>query len=65
MKTILNVETGETIERELNSDELAQQAIDEASFAVQETEKQNRLVAKQSLLNKLGITQEEANLLLS
>ncbi len=62
---IHNVETGEVIERELNAAELAQQAED-ASRAVAivaaETAKE---AAKADLLSKLGITEDEAKLLLS
>lgn len=65
MKTILNVETGEEVVRELNSDELAQQKIDEALYAAKIAEEQAKENAKSELLNRLGITAEEAKLLLS
>ena len=64
MKTIVNVETGEVTERELNAEELAQQAIDEATFNAREQAKAEQTAAKQALLDKLGITTEEAQLLL-
>ena len=64
MKTIVNVETGEVTERELNAEELAQQAIDEAIFNAREQAKAEQTAAKQALLDKLGITAEEAQLLL-
>ena len=69
MKRIVNCETGEVIERELNAEELAQQAIDEANYAAAEAlvkaEAEAKASAKAALLSKLGITAEEAVLLLS
>jgi len=69
MKTIINCETGEILERELNAEELKQQNIDETTAAKQlklETEQAAvKAEAKADLLAKLGITAEEAVLLLS
>ena len=69
MKTILNVETGEEIIRELTEDELKQQQIDEeiikAKLKAKELEEAEIAKAKKSLLEKLGITEDEAKLLLS
>ena len=64
-KLIVNCETGETVERELNAEELAQQAIDEIEVAAIEAEAEAKATAKAALLSKLGITAEEARLLLS
>ena len=68
-KLIVNVETGETVERELNAEELAQQEIDEAAFnsrkAIRDAEVQAKATAKAALLAQLGITEEQAKLLLS
>ena len=69
MKRIINCETGEVIERELNAQELAQNEIDTANYLI----KQNALIAeaeakaqaKAALLAQLGITEEQAKLLLS
>jgi hypothetical protein len=67
MKKIINCETGEVIERELNAEELAQQEIDEADFAakeaVKQAEAQTKAQAKAVLLERLGLTQEEFNTL--
>lgn len=63
-KLIINCETGETVERELNAEELAQQAIDAADAQAKQAEAQAKADARQALLNKLGITAEEAQLLL-
>jgi len=69
MKTIVNCETGEVVERELNAEEIAQQEIDEAAFnarkAIKDAEAEAKATAKAALLERLGITQDEANLLLS
>lgn len=62
MKTIHNLETGEIIERELNAEELAQQAIDEPKQLEKEAIKQARINARLSALSKLtalGLTEEE------
>jgi len=42
-----------------------QRELDQAEFAKQETAKANRATAKQAILDKLGITADEAVLLLS
>lgn len=59
MKTIVNVTTGEIVERELNADELAQQAIDEKVIAEREAEKEKAETAKTAVLNKLGLTADD------
>lgn len=66
MKTIIDCETGEVIERELTADELAQQKIDEANTmaekAKQEMEAEAKAQAKasaQAKLAKLGLTVED------
>jgi vacuolar-type H+-ATPase subunit H len=68
MKTIVNCETGEVIERELNKAEKDQQKIDEANVAarkkIAEAEAKAQATAREELLNKLGITADEAKLLL-
>ena len=64
MKTIINCETGEILERDLTEEELAQQAIDEAARTVKAAEQAAKAQARQALLDKLGITEEEAKLLL-
>lgn len=64
MKRIINCETGEVIERELTAEELAQQSINEAEQAVRVAEEAAKAQARQALLDKLGITEDEAKLLL-
>jgi hypothetical protein len=61
---IHNTTTGEIIEREMTAQELAQQ---EADLAVAEAKAQVKAEAqakRQTLLAKLGITEDEAKLLL-
>jgi hypothetical protein len=68
-KLIVNCETNQTIERELNAEEIAQQINDEAYIAAKQApliaEAEAQAIAKAELLNRLGITAEEAALLLS
>ena len=68
-KLIVNCETGETVERELNKAEKDQKEIDEANYlaveALLKAEAEAKASAKAALLSKLGITAEEAVLLLS
>jgi len=61
----IDAETGEQVLRDYNSDELAQQAIDAADMATQATEAEQANTDKEALLAKLGITADEAKLLLS
>jgi hypothetical protein len=65
MIRIHNVETDEIIDREMNAAELAQHNQDLAEFAKKENEVAAANTAKEALLTKLGITSEEAALLLS
>jgi hypothetical protein len=68
MKRIINLETGEVIDRPLNDEEIAQQEIDEANIAesnaIREAEAEAKATAKAALLTQLGITEEQAKLLL-
>ena len=65
MIRIHNVETDEIIDRELNAEELAQHEKDLAELDRKEKEVAAAAAAKVALLTKLGITAEEAALLLS
>lgn len=64
----INCETGEVIEHELTADELAQREADAKAAAdkqaAEDAEKAAKAVEKAALLAKLGITAEEAALLL-
>jgi hypothetical protein len=63
MIRIVNIETGEVTERELNVEELAQQEIDDAADLLIKEIKETQVKAKSALLEKLGITEDEAKLL--
>lgn len=63
--TIHNVETNEVIEREMNAEELVQWEIDMAKAQAEAAAKADAETQRQALLDKLGITEEEAKLLLS
>jgi hypothetical protein len=59
-----NVETGEIIEREMTAAEIKQQEKDLANVRAIEIEKAERAAKRSALLEKLGITEEEAAVLL-
>jgi hypothetical protein len=61
----VNAETGEEIIREMNADELAQLEADAKEIQDKENLKTEHEASKAALLTKLGITAEEAVLLLS
>ena len=65
----VNCATGEVVERPLTQDELAQREADVAAFAAakheEEVAAQAQAEAKAALLTKLGITEDEAKLLLA
>ena len=63
-KTIIDCETGEQIEREFTQDEYAQYEADQAAQLLRETEIAAKAAEKQALLDRLGITADEAKLLL-
>ena len=62
---IHNSQTGEVIEREMNAEELAQLEADRVKAESDAQAKAEVQAAKAALLKKLGITEEEAKLLLS
>ena len=61
---IHNTETNEIIDREMNDAEYAQYETDQADFAAKEQAVAKQATAKAALLAKLGITEDEAALLL-
>lgn len=62
---IHNVETNEVIDREMTNEEFADYEADSAAEVDRLAEQEAKAIAKQALLDKLGITEEEARLLLS
>ena len=63
-KIIVDCESGEIIERELTKEELEQLAIGQAEQKQKELQEKLEAEKKAALLEKLGITEEEARLLL-
>jgi hypothetical protein len=65
----VNCATGEVVERPLTAEELAQREADAAAFAAKKAEEDAQAAAdaeaKAALLTKLGITEDEAKLLLA
>jgi hypothetical protein len=60
-----NVETGETIERPMTNYEYENIKEVEASQIAYEAKKKERAIEKAALLARLGLTEDEAKLLLS
>lgn len=65
MIKLVNAETGEEIVREMNAAELKQWEKDIAEAEAQKAEAAQKAAEKSALLAKLGITADEAKLLLS
>jgi len=63
-KLIVNVETGEETVREFTAEELTQKAIDETIQVTRQAEAEAKAAQRQALLTRLGITEEEARILL-
>lgn len=61
---IHNVATGEIIDREMTNDELAQAAADKAAAEAAAAAEAKAAAKRQELLDRLGITADEAKLLL-
>jgi hypothetical protein len=61
---IVNSETGEEIIRDANAEELAQMEADQAARATQAAAEAAKAAEKAALLERLGITADEAKLLL-
>lgn len=60
-----NVETGEAIERDATKEELAQAKIDAQLTADKLADETAKAQAKAALLERLGISEDEAKLLLA
>jgi len=63
-KKIHDILTGEVIEREMTPEELAQHEADIADAQAQAQAQAEALAARQAVLARLGLTEEEARLLL-
>ena len=65
MVRIHNSKSDEVIDREMNDAEFAQYEADQAANAARQAEAEAQATAKAALLAQLGITEEQAKLLLS
>ena len=64
MIRIHNTETDEVIDREMNDKEFAQYEADQAINAARKTEAEAKETQRQVILDRLGLTADEARLLL-
>jgi hypothetical protein len=64
MIRIHNTATDEVIDREMNDDEFAQYEAEKAAQAIAKAEAEAKATQKAALLERLGITEDEARLLL-
>ena len=65
MTTIYDLSTDEVVTRELNADELAQYKKDQQDYQARKTIIAEQNATRQAVLDRLGITADEAALLLS
>lgn len=61
---IHNVENNEVLDREMNDAEFAQYEADKQAEAQNKAEAEAKASARQAILDRLGLTEEEARLLL-
>ena len=61
---IHNSQTNEVIDREMNDDEFAQYQIDKANAETAKIEAEAREAQRQVILDRLGLTSDEARLIL-
>jgi len=59
-----NVETGEIIERDATTEEIQASKSDIASAKAERKDAEEKAIAKQAILDRLGLTADEAALLL-
>ena len=62
--TIIDAANNTQIERPLNEQELAQRELDQAAAQAEATAQAAKAAARQAVLDKLGLTQDEAQALL-
>jgi len=65
MVRIHNTETDEVIDREMTDDEFAEYETQKVADAAKQAEAEAKATAKAALLEQLGITEEQAKLLLA
>lgn len=65
MIRIHNQQTNEIVDREMTDAEFAEYKIEQAKYQADKAEAEAKAQAKNQLLERLGITEDEAKLLLS
>ena len=65
IERIVNIETDEVIEREYNAKEIAEVEAKQAELSITLEAEATKAAEKAALLERLGLTQDEAKLLLS
>jgi len=61
---IVNVETGEEIVRDATAEEIAQMKIDSDNAAARKVEAQTKEAAKAAILDRIGLTADELQMIL-
>jgi hypothetical protein len=61
---IVNVETGEEIVRDATAEEIAQMKLDAENAAAEKAQADAKEASRQAILDRLGLTADEAKLLL-
>jgi len=61
---IVNAETGEEIVRDANAEELAQMEIDAENYKAMKAKIAEKQAQRQAILDRLGLTADEAKLIL-
>jgi len=64
MVRIHDLSTNEVIDREMNDAEFAQHEANQIAYAANQAEAEAKAATRQALLTRLGITEDEAQLLL-
>ena len=65
MKILIHdLESNEVFEREMNEDELNQRQLDKERVAAEQAEAEATATARQAILDRLGLTADEAKLIL-
>jgi hypothetical protein len=64
MVRIHNTETNEVIDREMTDDEFADYQAEQAEYAAKQAEAETKATARAAILDRLGLTAEEAKILL-
>lgn len=64
MVRIHNLETNEVIDREMNDQEFAAYQADQAAQAARQAEAEAKEAQRQAILDRLGLTADEAKLIL-